>query len=671
MQYRPHDSVRLIAGVGPKTAEQLDRMGIRTIFDLLHWFPRRYLDATNPLPLNLVPFGQRAAVRVTVERAEVKRTKKRAVTYLDVVAEDGTGVPLVLRFFNQPYLEKKLRPGTEWTCVGSIERFHGQNVMGSPVILDAPQVIPIYLQTKGVQSWFLQRVIRTVLSDVLIEEALPADLRAQERLPEYRELLRLIHQPESLEEAEKGRQAMAFLEAFRFFMVVEQGKQLQATQTGTALTVEVPWLQKVVSSLPFTLTAGQKRVVWDALQELQSGKLMTRLLNGDVGSGKTVVAALLAACMARNRLKTLVLAPTEILASQHAQTLANLLQRAGCRVALWTAATKDKADDADIIVGTHALLHDSFAVEKVGLVVVDEQHRFGVKQRALLRDKQQHPPHVLAMTATPIPRTLALVLFGDLSVSFLKEKPKGRLPIVTEIIPLPRRREMEARIAAEVRAGHQVFVLCPLIEKEEVYEEGVPVLDPKEIKTVTKEAERLRREHPEFGQVAELHGKVKAKEKAALMEALKRGEVQVLVATSVIEVGVDLPNATVMVVENAERFGLAQLHQLRGRVGRGGNQAYCFLCPTVGGGPALERLKVLTEFQSGFDVAEHDLELRGPGDLAGTVQSGLPEFKMARLTDLEFLQRVKEVVQTYVKAHPGFLLQWQESQLSEKLAGLE
>ncbi|HSI21163.1 MAG TPA: ATP-dependent DNA helicase RecG [Verrucomicrobiae bacterium] len=670
MHYRAHDSVRLVPGVGPKTVEHLERMGIRSVFDLLHWFPRRYIDASNPLPLNLVQFGFPVAIRVTVDSLVKKRTK-RGLSFVDAEVSDDSGVPLTLRFFNQPYVDKKLTIGSTWTCVGAIERFHGQNILPSPVLLDEPQVIPVYPQTKGVTSWMLQKFIRQVINDAEIEDIVPDSLREREELPPYRDMLRLIHQPVSMADEEQGRKAMAFIEAFSFFMNVAQSQQLQVRMAGSIIDVPVEWLKNVVESLPFELTAGQKRVVWDSLTDMKSGKLMTRLLNGDVGSGKTVVAALLAACVAQTGKKSIILAPTEILAQQHAKTVAELLKTAGCRVALWTAATKEDADSADIIVGTHAVIHDNFAVKNVGLVVVDEQHRFGVKQRAALRDKQEHPPHVLAMTATPIPRTLALVLFADLQVSFLKEKPKNRQVIHTDIIPINRRREMEGRIAQEVAAGRQVFVLCPLIEKEEVFTEGEPVVDPKEIKTVSKEAERLRKEHPEFGRVAELHGRMKAKEKEALMAEVKAGKVDVLVATSVIEVGVDLPNATVMVIENAERFGLAQLHQLRGRVGRGKEQSYCFLCPTIGGGPAIERLKALVEYESGFDIAERDLELRGPGDLTGIVQSGLPDFKMARLTDLEFLQRVKGVVQTYVEEHPEFPVQWQERGLSSAVAGLE
>jgi ATP-dependent DNA helicase RecG len=670
MHYRPLDSVRLVPGVGPKTVEHMDRMGIRTIHDLLNWFPRRYIDATNPIALNLVPLGMPQAIRVTVDKVTSRRTKQRNVTFLDVQVSDDSGVDLILRFFNQPYLSQKLVEGSEWTCVGSIERFHSQLIMGNPVVLESPQVIPVYLQTKGVSSWMLQKCIRAVLPAALLTDVLPPEIRTTENLPDYAEMLRLIHIPESVEEAEKGRDAMAFLEVFTFFMQVQLAQQVE-TEPGTVLNVPVEWLQKVVSTLPFELTAGQKRVVWDMLQEMQSGALMTRLLNGDVGAGKTVVAALLAACMAENKKRTLFLAPTEILAQQHAYTLNMLLRQAGCRIAVWTASTKDETDGADIIVGTHALLQDSFQVNDVGLVIVDEQHRFGVKQRALLRDRQAHPPHVLAMTATPIPRTLALVLFADLQVSFLKEKPKNRLPIMTQIIPVSARGEMEARIRSEIQLGHQVFVLCPLIESEDVFEEGQMVIDPKQIRTVTKEAERLKQEHPEFGVVAALHGKMNGKEKVALMEELKAGRINVLVATSVIEVGVDLPNATVIVVENAERFGLAQLHQLRGRVGRSGEQAYCFLCPTVGGGPAIERLQVLVDYDSGFDIAERDLQLRGPGDLVGTVQSGLPDFKLAKLTDLEFLMRVKESVQKYTHEHPEFLLQWQHRGISELVTGLE
>lgn len=667
MQYRAHDSVRLIPGVGPKTVSHLELMGITTVHHLVHWFPRRYIDGTNPLPLNLVPFGQTAAIRVEIESTTSKRTK-RGLRFLDAQVSDGTGVPLTLRFFNQPYLEKKLTPGSEWTCVGVIERFHGLTLMSSPVLLDEPQVIPRYLQSKSVSSWQLQRAIREVLPNTLFEDPLPETIRRGEKLPEYSEMLRLIHQPANLLEAEQGRKAMAFLEAFSFFVQVMQTRSSRADQQGIKVEVPIDWFKKVVTSLPFELTAGQKRVVWDALQEIGSGKVMTRLLNGDVGSGKTVVAGLLAAAMAQSGHKTVILAPTDLLARQHAQTLSTLLKTAGCRIALWTATTKEKVDEADIIVGTHAVIQDSFAVDSLGLVVVDEQHRFGVKQRAILRDKQERPPHVLAMTATPIPRTLALVLFGDLQVSFLKEKPKGRQPITTDIIPPARRRLMEERVAAEVVAGRQVFILCPRIVSEQVFDEGDPEMG--KIKTVTDEAARLQKEHPEFGRIGALHGKMKAAEKEALMQAVRAGEVDVLVATSVIEVGVDLPNATVMVIENAERFGLAQLHQLRGRIGRGSEASYCFLCTELGGGPAIERLRVLVHNDDGFAIAEEDLALRGPGDLVGVAQSGLPDFQLAKLTDLEFLQHVRGVVERYAAEHPDFLAGW-ASEEGPRVAGLE
>jgi ATP-dependent DNA helicase RecG len=668
MRYGASDSVRLIPGVGPKTAESLRLMGLATIGHLLNWFPRRYIDATNPLPLNLVPYGVQAAVRVTVVKSVKKQAKSRRLSYLDVVTADDSKLQLTLRFFHQPYMEQKLKPGTSWTCVGTIKRFNGEAIMIAPLILEEPHLIPVYLQSKSVSTWVVSRAVRQVLPQTQVDELLPTELREAHRLPVQHDILRHIHMPQSMAEAEQGRQWVAFLEAFSFFMDVEQSRTFQAAQTGSVIAVPVDWLKQLVTSLPFALTSGQKRIIWDALQELSSGALMTRLINGDVGSGKTAVAAVLAACVVRSGKKVAVLAPTELLAQQHAATFQKLLGT-NYRTALWTASSKGSLAEAEIVIGTHALLQEGVELENLGLVVVDEQHRFGVKQRSALRDTRQHPPHVLSMTATPIPRTLALVLFADLQVSFLKEKPANRLPVRTALVMPGRRSDMEDRIRQEVAAGRQAFVLCPLITKEEALFDEEPDAT-RDLKTVEKEVARLQKEHPEFGVVKALHGKMKAKEKEALMNDFRENKVQVLVATSVIEVGVDVPNATVMVVENAERFGLAQLHQLRGRVGRGNQQAFCYLCPTIGGGPAIDRLRVLVEHNDGFEVAEHDLALRGPGDITGTVQAGLPDFKMASLTDLEFLQKVRDIVRDYCAEHPAFVDEWRERAQRLQVGGL-
>ena len=669
MYYELTDSVRLIPGVGPKIFEELERMGIHTFADIIGWYPRRYIDGSHPTLIAEAPMGMAIAIRVKILSTKLGGAPGRA-HFFDARCEDSSG-EIILRWFNQPYLQKKLEVGTEWVCIGSIEEFRGNRQMVNPRVVEEPEIIPLYSQTKTVTSNALRGFVKFALEHVDLKGRLPEDIVQAEDLPPYAEAMHGIHRPQQMGEVIEASRYVAFSETFEFFIGILQGKGVEERQAGIPIPLDVEWMKKVVATLPFELTAGQKRVVWDALQEMASGTVMTRLVNGDVGSGKTVIAALLSALVARSGYRTVLLVPTEILAKQHANSIAQLLKTAGVRVALYTAAQKDDISSADLIIGTHAVLQQGFSVDKLGLVVIDEQHRFGVRQRALLRELQEQSPHFLSMTATPIPRTLALVLFADLTVSVLREKPKDRLPVQTEIVYPNARVRVHQRVLMEIQCGRQVFVLCPLIEEKEEGDELVLFSAEQEKKTVIKEAERLRTEHPEYGVIEVIHGKLKAAEKRAVMEKMAAGEINVLVATSVIEVGVDVPNATVMVVENAERFGLAQLHQLRGRVGRGKDQSYCLLCPSHPGGPAIERLQVLVDHESGFEVAEQDLALRGPGDVVGLVQSGLPSFRMARLTDLDFLQHVKEVAESYVKEHPDFLAQWASVDYSQTKASLE
>jgi ATP-dependent DNA helicase RecG len=661
MRYSPLDPVRLIPGIGEKIGVSLEYMGIQKLADLLHWFPRRYLDATVVHDIKTVPFGQLVALRGTVLNVETRPTKNRRLRMLEVEIGDETG-ELLVRYFNQPYLATKFVVGSEWIFIGSVKYFGGKAVMASPQLEKEPRIIPIYAQTKGVSSKMLTNYLDITLKNVdLSEEVVPAELVKAEELEDRAAALKGIHQPESQDDLIEARKYLSFEEAFRFFLSMMQVKGEASQEAGVALSVDMNWFKEVIAGLPFELTDGQKRVTWDALKEMESGKPMTRLLNGDVGSGKTVVAALLAVAMAKQGFKTAVLVPTEILAKQHAISFEKLVGEQA-RVGIWTAAQKDNLDELDIVIGTHALLQEGVDLGNLGLVVIDEQHRFGVRQRSLLRKNQKTVPHVLSMTATPIPRTLALVLFVDLTVSFLKEKPKNRLPISTEIIFPNQRLAVHERIVNELAKGHQVFVLCPLIEaKEEEESLGGPTLfdfaekQAAEKKTVLAEVERLKKEHPEYGIIEAIHGKMKAAEKREIMARMAAGEINVLVATSVIEVGVDVPNATVMVIEGAEHFGLAQLHQFRGRVGRDKDQAYCFLCTESRSQKVSERLDVLVESDSGFDVAERDLDLRGPGDLTGLVQSGLPDFHFTGLTNIEYLQHVKEVTEQFVAKHPEFL----------------
>ncbi|MCC2631438.1 MAG: recG [Patescibacteria group bacterium] len=678
--YSQSDPVGVINGVGDVARANLEKLGIRTINDLLQWYPRDYLDASNPTPVAKVPFGRLVAVQVTVQSVESRRTKNRNLQMLEAVCGDESGA-LKVRWFNQSFLKQKLKPGSVWIFIGSVNRFQGESIMMGPIIEERPRILSIYAQTKGLTSRMLRGYLDWVLKNVDLKEgAIPEEITLKEELLAHDKALLGIHQPENLEEREVAFKQLAFEEAFWFFVRMALSRREVVEEKGIPIQADAELLKELVGSLPFELTPGQKRSVWDMVQEMGSGHPMTRLLNGDVGSGKTVVAALLAAVVAKSGYRTALLVPTEILAKQHYESVKKLLENHGVGVSMWTAAQKDALEGSNVIIGTHALLHKKEPIPDLGLVIIDEQHRFGVKQRHLLRQNQEQSPHMLSMTATPIPRTLALALYSDLAVSILPDKPKNRLPVLTRIVHSEQRAAMYQKIEEELTAGHQVFVLCPLIEEAEKKEEveGAQFTIPteeeqqvKEKKTVLAEVERLRKEFPHFGTIEAVHGKMKADEKRKVMERMSAGEIQVLVSTSVIEVGVDVPNATIMVIEGAERFGLAQLHQLRGRVGRGSSQSYCFLCPSVRSQNAMERLQVLVESDSGFELAEADLALRGPGEMIGSVQSGLPDFRMASLTDVAFLQRIKAIVDEYSKAHPEFLQQYAKIAYSNELTGLE
>lgn len=636
-------------------------MGITTIWDILHWFPRAYIDASLPRPLALVKPGEVVAVSATIDRVELGRTKQRGMTVLRALLSDDSG-QLQAQWFNQPYLKDKVQVGSEWTMVGQIGFFQGKKILQNPFLLQQPEVIPRYRQSASVSSRQLQSLVRACLpSAEAIPDVLPEAVRQTEGLLTVHKAFATIHQPESLQEAEVARQTLAFREVWEYFLRLRSSQNEQKEVEGVVIPADAELLQQLSANLPFTLTNGQKRVIWDCALELATGRCMTRLLNGDVGAGKTVVAGMLAALVAKAGKRTLVLAPTEILAEQHLKTLQRLLEPIGVSVGVRTASHKEN-EMADVVVGTHALLTEGNHQRDVALVVVDEQHRFGVRQRSLLREKAAIVPHVLSMTATPIPRTLALTVFAGLEVSFLHGRPAQRQAVETICVRTPADREsMYSRVEAEVRAGHQVFVVCPAITKREQAEgdsdsgEVQSLFAPasQQKKAVEEEVAVLAKRFPR-ARVAMVHGKLSGKEKTKIMAGFAAGELDILVATSVIEVGVDIPSATILVVEGAEFFGLAQLHQLRGRVGRGSLPGYCYLCPTNALAGA-ERLQSLVDSTDGFVIAEADLAQRGPGDLQGLAQSGLPDFKVASLTNLEFLVHVRDVLDDYSQQHPEYL----------------
>jgi ATP-dependent DNA helicase RecG len=661
MEYREADSIRSIPGVGPAAQANFWRLGLRTLGDVLAWYPRQYIDASHPVPAGDAAEGELVALRLQVIRSNVIRTRNRGVTMVEVMASDDSG-EMHLRWFNQPFLVKKLAPGTVWTFIGVVRAYRKERILMNPIIETDPRILSVYAQTKGVTSRQLRGHIEWILEHcTLTAPDVPEEMRKEFEILTRDDVLHKIHRPASLPETEIARKSVAYAETFWFFVRNYLSQRNLRQGDGVAISADVEVLQKAQEALPFTLTTSQKRAVWDIAQDMASGRPMTRLLNGDVGSGKTIVACLAAILAHTSGYQSVFLVPTEVLAQQHFVTLQRFAEPMGLRVGLRTARSKADITNCDLIVGTHALLQEGLEFPRLGLIIIDEQHRFGVRQRKLLRQGQEKLPHVLSMTATPIPRTLALALYGDLSLSFLKDKPADRLTIITEVIWSGKRLAMYRRVLEEITAGHAVFVLCPLIEdKPKEADESTLFLIPEESelqerKSVRAEAERLRKEHPEFGVIGELYGPMKPEEKQQVMQAVLAGEINVLVATSVIEVGIDIPRATVMIIEGAERFGLAQLHQFRGRVGRSSMQSYCFLCPTHSSEVSDQRLSAMVEYESGFDIADIDLQLRGPGDISGLAQSGLPDFRMARLTDTQFLGEVKEATERYITAHPEFI----------------
>lgn len=669
MRYQVSDDVRVIDGVGPRFAESLQAMGIHSIADLLFWKPRNYLDGSNPQLISEISIGSNVALKVRVHSSSAHRLKGGRLPLVRAVVGDESG-EILLQWFNQPYISQKLREGEEWIVLGKVSVFQGKKVLVSPRLEKEAVIIPRYPQSKLVNSSFLHKCIKHVLSSVEIHEVLPDEVRLNKSYLTLDDALRKLHAPESIEETREALRTLEVVEAWQFFATLQLSNPDQEVVKGRIIAADAAFLAAVVAKLPFQLTASQKRAVWDIAQEMAQGKVVTRLLNGDVGSGKTVVGALLACLVAKAGLQTLVVSPTEILARQHYESIGKLFQSSGLRVALWTGNKKELSatEEADVVVGTHALLYGGWREGQVGLVVIDEQHRFGVKQRAKLRESHILPPHVLSMTATPIPRSLALVLFAGLDVSFLREKPEGRLAVETMVVTTSGERDtMEAYIADEVSQGRQVFVVCPaILEKNsdeiESSEEGEDLTlfalegSLQEKKAVESEVKRLGIAFPN-ARIGMVHGKLPASKKAEVMRAMAAGDIDILVATTVVEVGVDIGNATVLVVENAERFGLAQLHQLRGRVGRGSYQSRCYLVSERSTVLARERLEVLVTSNDGFEIAEADLAFRGPGDLRGYSQAGLPEFKFASLSSLENLIEVRDMLRTYCETHPHYKLQ--------------
>lgn len=651
-----------LPGIGPKSAQTLGKLGLHTLGDLLFYFPRRYDDYSALKTINRLWYGEYVTIIATVDQIHLRPIRSGRMKLVDADVSDGTGT-LRVTWFNQPWILQSLQPGTAVVLSGRVDQFLGRLVLNSPEWeplerqqLHTNRIVPVYPLTAGVGAKWLRRVMHSVVTRLAprLVDPLSAELRQQAELLELGQAVLQIHFPDDTRSLQQAQQRLAFDELFYLILgVLRQKREWQALQS-TPLMVDDAWMQAFYASLPFAVTPAQRSAMQDVRDDLASGRPMNRLLQGDVGSGKTVVAALAIAIAHHNGHQAAMMAPTSILAEQHYQTLLGLLQPLGVSadsIRLLIGATPEgekrsirqglAEGQVHVAVGTHALLEEPVQFQRLGLAIIDEQHRFGVEQRSQLRAKGGSP-NLLVMTATPIPRSLALTIYGDLDVSLIDELPPGRIPIETRLmLPIERSRTY-GLIETQIAAGRQAFIIYPLVESSEKTEALAAV----------EEHERLQGKVFPNLRLGLLHGRMRPDEKDAVMQEFRAGQLQILVSTSVVEVGVDVPNANVILIEGANRFGLSQLHQFRGRVGRSEYPSYCLLMPDAEDAASNERLKALESTTDGFRLAELDLEQRGPGDFLGTRQSGFAELRLAKVTDLHLVERARRLASHLFQQDP-------------------
>jgi ATP-dependent DNA helicase RecG len=653
--------VESVKGVGAAVAAKLKVLGVRTVQDLIDYYPRRYDDYSHITPIQKLRPGM-VTIRAVIKQASGKYVR-RGTHITEAVASDDTG-SVRLVWFNQPYRAGALKTGQEYFITGDFGMRYQRLSIQSPsveLVSDFPistaRIVPKYRETKGLTSQQIRKFIKQLVPDMQkLPETLPAWMVDTHKLVPHADAVVQMHFPDDADQLAQAKHRLGFEEVFRLSLAALMNKQDITHGAAPAIAFDEKLAQKFVKHLPFQLTDDQRRVIWQACLDLQKTQPMNRLVEGDVGSGKTVVAAMISALVISQGQQVAIMAPTELLARQHAETMTKLLaplgldDRVGLLVGGMNPAQKREAHrriasgDIGLMVGTHALIQDKVDIHQLGLVIVDEQHRFGVDQRKALQAKTGHAVHVMNMTATPIPRSLALTLYGELDVSRITTKPHGRKPIKTSVIPLVSRDKLYKQIDTEVADGRQAFIVCPLVS------------DSDAISARSAEAvyEEMRQKYFSHRHVGLLHGQMKPVDKDAIMQKFAAGKLDVLVATTVIEVGVDVPNATVMVVENAERFGLAQVHQLRGRVGRSAHQGYCYLVLGDNQSPSA-RLRALATSSDGFKLAEYDLELRGPGAIYGTMQHGVLDLRVAKLTDVKLIREARSAAQAFLERGENLL----------------
>jgi len=653
--------VERLAGVGPRQAARLAKLGLHTVRDLLLHLPRRYEDTREVIPLaSLVPGNEVQTVRARLARVSSRRTPYKRMALVEATLDDGVTTAAAV-WFNQPFLVRQLREGEELLLSGKVKWERRGPVLQSPEFervsgdqLHVGRLAPVYPETGGLTSRYLRERIEPLLPLVeLLADPLPEPVREEEGLLTLGEALHTLHAPEAPDLVDRARERVGFEELFLLQLAAQRARRRRLSGDGVVVPYDPELARGFAASLPFRLTDGQRLAAHAILTDMSRPGPMNRLLQGDVGSGKTVVAAMAALMAHHAGFQTLVMAPTEILARQHHATLDGLLAPHGVSVRLLIGATPVRArreilggvaaGHDTLLVGTHALTEDEVRPAALGLVVVDEQHRFGVAQRQKVRQKSTAVANFLAMTATPIPRSLALTLYGDVNHSELREMPPGRIPVATAVVGPEGRDDAYAFVRAEVAEGRQVFVLCPLVEES----------DTLGVRSATSEHERLSSEVFPDLRVELLHGRMPSREKEERMGRFATGQADLLVTTSVVEVGVDVPNATIMVVEGAERFGLAQLHQFRGRVGRGVHASHCLLFQGSPDPAGRQRLEEVARTRSGFDLAELDLRMRGPGDVIGLRQHGLPEMRVADLLDQVLMERARAAAERWLDIDPA------------------
>lgn len=653
-----------LKGIGPKTEKLFLKLGIRTVEDLVYDFPHTYLSYPKTQPVSSLVDGEQQAVMGMLEK-DATVVNLHGLLMTTAYVRDLSG-KLRLSWFNSAFLKSTLRAGTVLVFLGKVTSFKGQKTMQQPRIFRPEEYTaklgtlePVYGQTKGLSNNTILKAVRQAMEVAVIRpDFVPESIRYNRTLMDMRTAIRTMHFPESMEQFEAARKRLAFNELFLFSLALAEKKAHHAAEKSVFVIEVHPEVAALVEKLPFRLTEGQKAAVQDIATDMGSGFVMNRLVQGDVGSGKTIVAFLAMLETALSGYQAALMAPTEILAEQHYAKMKAMIEEHALplRPVLVTGSMTAKerktiyeriaTRDADLIIGTHALFQEKVVYDQLALVITDEQHRFGVNQRQELSEKGQRP-HTLVMSATPIPRTLAMLVYADMQVSLIREKPADRLPIRNAVVDENYRKNAYKFIYEEIRKGRQAYIICPMVEPNDMLD----------LENVSDYVQKIRKIFPKEVKIGKLHGKMKPAEKEDIMARFLAREIDLLVSTTVVEVGVDVPNATVMMVENAERFGLAQLHQLRGRVGRSEHQSFCIFVDTQNSEKSKQRLQILAHSNDGFEIAEQDLKLRGPGDIFGVRQSGALDFAIADIyEDGALLREAAEDAAFVLKTDPELSL---------------